>query len=157
MAWREAVLSRFGAGGFAGVTLSRWIGVLREIRFDVDLPYWVRAAAITSGSIPNTFFSWMEKLIYDRSVRRTKVEPPLFILGIWRSGTTHLHNLLARDTRFAYPNTYQTSFPATLLVTEKINHRSIGFLIPNRRPQDNVAFGMQMPQEDEFAAWFRRG
>jgi hypothetical protein len=151
MAWREALLSRFGAGGFTGVTLGRWIAVLREMRFDVDFPYWPRAAAITAGSIPNTFNSWLEKLIYDRRVRRTKVEPPLFILGIWRSGTTHLHNLLAQDSRFAYPNTYQTSFPATFLVTEKLNRRFVRFFVPNRRPQDNVAFGVQMPQEDEFA------
>jgi hypothetical protein len=151
MAWREAFLSRFGAGGFAGVTLSRWIAVLHEIRLDVDLPYWARGAAITAASIPNTLFSWMERLIYDRRVRRTKVEPPLFILGIWRSGTTHLHNLLAQDRRFAYPNTYQCSFPATFLITEMLNRRLIGFFLPNQRPQDNVAFGVQMPQEDEFA------
>jgi hypothetical protein len=151
MAWREAFLHRFGAGGFAGITLGRWLQVLREIHFDVDGPYWGRAAAITCSSIPNTFFSWLEKRIYDRRVRKTKVEPPLFILGIWRSGTTHLHNLLAQDTRFAYPNTYQVSFPATFLVTERINHKLVGFFIPRKRPQDNMAFGVQMPQEDEFA------
>jgi hypothetical protein len=151
MAWREVFLSRFSAGGFAGVTFGRWLGVLRAIHLDIDLPYWWRAAVITSGSIPNTFLAWLEQRIYDRRIRRTKVEPPLFILGIWRSGTTHLHNLLAQDRRFAYPNTFQTSFPATFLLTEKINHRFVGFFLPGNRPQDNMAFGVQMPQEDEFA------
>jgi hypothetical protein len=157
MAWRDTFLNRLGGGGFAGITLGRWMRVLRENHFGVDVPYWGRAAVISWVSIPNTFISWLEKLIYERRVIRTRVEPPLFILGSWRSGTTHLHNLLAQDRRFAYPNTYQVSFPSTFLITEKVNHRWVGFFIPGKRAQDNMAFGMKMPQEDEFALWTLTG
>lgn len=31
---------------------------------------------------------------------------PIFILGAYRSGTTHLHNLLAQDPAFAYVTAY---------------------------------------------------
>ncbi len=151
MAWREALLTRIGPGGFAGITTGRWFRVLRDIRFQVDFPYWGRTATITSYCIPNYFLSWMERLIYTRRVRSAKVEPPLFILGIWRSGTTHLHNLLAQDSRLAYPNTYQVYYPRSFLLTEKFYRRLLDFFLPATRPQDNMAITMGHPQEDEFA------
>jgi len=151
MSWREAFLVHFGPGVFAGITLGRWLRVLRENHFAVDRPYWGRAAAITFSSISNTLLAAWEKWFYGRKVRNTRVDPPLFILGIWRSGTTHLHNLLAQDDRFACPTTYQVSFPHTFLTTERINARLLGFFLPKKRPMDNVAFGFAEPQEDEFA------
>ena len=114
-------------------------------------PYWGRAAAITLGSISNTLVAAWENWHYGQKVRKTRPAPPLFVLGIWRSGTTHLHNLLAQDRRFAYPNTYQTSFPHTFLITENISAKIMGAFLPRTRPMDNVAFGFAEPQEDEFA------
>jgi hypothetical protein len=151
MSWRERFLIRFGAGGFAGITLGRWLRVLRDNDFAVDRPYWGRAAGITLASILNTFVAKWEKLLYDRKIKDAKVAPPLFILGIWRSGTTHLHNLLAQDNCFAYPNTYQVFYPHTFLTTEKRNARLLGFFLPKKRPQDNMMLGIGAPQEDEFA------
>jgi hypothetical protein len=151
MSWREAYLVRFGPGLFAGITLGRWLGVLRVNHFAVDRPYWGRAAAITAGSVPNTLVAAWENCVYGRKIRETSVAPPLFVLGVWRSGTTHLHNLLARDDRFAYPTTYQTSFPHTFLTTERLSTRLLGFSLPDKRPMDNVKFGFAEPQEDEFA------
>jgi omega-hydroxy-beta-dihydromenaquinone-9 sulfotransferase len=151
MSWREGFLVRFGAGAFTGITLGRWLRVLRENRFAVDRPYWGRAALITLASIPNTLLAAWENWLYGRKVRAARVAPPLFILGIWRSGTTHLHNLLTRDDRFAYPTTYQVFYPHTFLTTEKRNANLVGFFLPRKRPQDNMALGVREPQEDEFA------
>jgi hypothetical protein len=151
MSWRDTFMVHFGAGNFVGITLGRWLRVLRENDYAVDRPYWGRAASITLGSLPNTLFAWWENLVYGRRVRHARVDPPLFILGIWRSGTTHLHNLLTRDDRFAFPNTYQVGYPLTFLTTEKRNAPFVGFFFPRSRPQDNVALGVQEPQEDEFA------
>ena len=78
-------------------------------------------------------------------------EPPLFILGIWRSGTTHLHNLLARDARLAAPTSYEMLFPHTFLTTMGFNASFVDWMIPDKRVQDNVKMGMHEPQEDEFA------
>jgi omega-hydroxy-beta-dihydromenaquinone-9 sulfotransferase len=153
MSWREALVTKLGAGGLAGITLGRWLRVLRDNDFAVDCPYWGRAAVITVGSVPNTLLAVWENVLYRQKIRKTKIDPPLFILGIWRSGTTLLHNLLAQDDRFAYPNTYQVSFPQTFLTTEKINARLMGFFLPKKRPMDNVTFGFAEPQEDEFALW----
>jgi hypothetical protein len=151
MSWREGFLVRFGAGVFPGITLGRWFRVLRENHLAVDWPYWPRAAMITLASISNTLLAGWESLLYGRKVRNTRIDPPLFVLGIWRSGTTHLHNLLCQDDRFAYPTTYQVLYPHTFLTTEKRNGRLVGFFLPRKRPQDNVVMGVQEPQEDEFA------
>ena len=77
--------------------------------------------------------------------------PPLFVLGHWRSGTTHLHNLLAVDERFAFPNNYQALFPHALLSMERTQSPFIQWFLSPRRPMDNIEWTMRSPQEDEFA------
>ena len=121
--WREALLVKLGTGVFGGITLGRWLRMLWDNGFAVDPPYWGRAAAITVSSITNSVFAAWEDLRYRQRIKATKIEPPLFILGIWRSGTTHLHNLLAQDGRFAYPNTYQVSVAATSIGPRMAGHR----------------------------------
>jgi omega-hydroxy-beta-dihydromenaquinone-9 sulfotransferase len=147
----EAFLIRVGPGILSGITLGRWLGVLKENRFSVDLPYWGRAVTITSGSIQNSLCAWWERRLYCERARGAKVDAPLFILGTWRSGTTYLHNLFAQDDRFAYANNYQVSFPRTFLTMEKSHSKFVGRFMPKRRPQDNVTMGVSEPQEDEFA------
>src|SRR5262249_32216080 len=64
---------------------------------------------------------------------------------------THLHYLLALDDRFAYPNTYQVTYPNTFLCTEALSARLGAALMPATRPMDNVRMSFQSPNEDEFA------
>jgi hypothetical protein len=149
--WRETFAMRFSPGAFSGQPLGDWLRVLRENHFSVQVPYWGRAAVITLGSFSNTMLRWWELLRFARKIGQAKYSPPLFILGIWRSGTTHLHNLLAVDHRFAYPNFYQVMFPHTFLSTERTNAKLVGFFLPKTRPHDNVRLGIEEPQEDEFA------
>lgn len=151
MSWREAFSIRFGPGAFSGLPLGDWLRVLRKNQFSVDVPYWGRAAIITFGSVSNTILRWWELLRYARKIREAQHSPPLFILGIWRSGTTHLHNLLAVDHRFAYPNFYEVMFPHTFLSTESTHAKLVGFFLPKTRPHDNVRLGVEEPQEDEYA------
>jgi LPS sulfotransferase NodH len=79
------------------------------------------------------------------------VDQPLFILGHWRSGTTWLHELLVLDPRHTSPTTYECIVPNHLLVSERIVTRWLSFLVPSKRPMDNMAMGWDRPQEDEFA------
>ena len=100
----------------------------------------------------NSAYRRKEENLFDASVAKAKIESPLFILGHWRTGTTHLHNLLAQDTdQFAYSNTYQVVNPHTFLCTEETNTRRFARLVPPKRPMDNMALSFQAPQEDEFA------
>lgn len=136
----------------AGITTGDWLRLLRENDFAVDPAYWHRAAFITAASVMNSHFRRKEEQLFGERIDRTEIQPPLFILGHWRSGTTHLHNLLARDKRqFAFANTYQVVNPHTFLSTEETNTRRFAWMVPKTRPMDAMELSFQVPQEDEFA------
>lgn len=151
MSWRSAFIDSFGPGGFSGTTFGDWLRVLGENRFAVDFKYWPRAGVITCNSLFNSLMRFCEVRRYGAEIASTSVEPPLFVLGIWRSGTTHLHNLLGRDQRFAFPTTYEVLYPHTFLTTERAGSRVMQWMMPATRPMDNVRNGVREPQEDEFA------
>jgi hypothetical protein len=102
-------------------------------------------------AVNNSFWSGLETRRFGRRIESVSVLPPLFILGHWRSGTTWLHEILARDERFGYPNSYQVSFPHTFLTTEKFSARLMAPFLPRRRPMDGMEMRFASPQEDEFA------
>src|SRR6185436_9797907 len=125
--------------------------LLRENHFAIDPAYLPRAAAITVAALINSPFRWFEELRYRRQWESVSVAPPLFVLGHWRSGTTHLHYLLGLDDRFACPNLYQVHYPHTFLCTERRFSGPTAFLLPRHRPYDNVRLALDVPDEDEFA------
>jgi hypothetical protein len=85
-------------------------------------------------------------------VARTSVRhAPVYVLGHRRTGTTLLHELLARDPRHAFPTTYDCFAPHHFLLSRPWLPRLLGWLMPSRRPMDNMAAGWDRPQEDEFA------
>jgi hypothetical protein len=151
MSWRERLLLVCGPGLFAGITFGDWLALMRENGFDIDARYAPRAAIITLGSLGNSLVRWREGRAHGREVAATAVAPPLFVLGVWRSGTTHLQNLLAVDPRFAFPTWYQASYPHTFLTTEAASAKIGGFFVPRKRVQDNMSFGFAHPAEEEFA------
>ncbi len=59
--------------------------------------------------------------------------------------------MLVADPKFAYPNTYQCFAPWHFIVSEAMMVRFGSFLLPKKRPMDNMEAGWQLPQEDEFA------
>lgn len=110
------------------------------------------AFLITQCTIFNSLMAWLQSAKHGAHIRATKIEqPPIFIIGHWRSGTTHLHELMVLDERFAYPTTYECYTPHHYLVTEWIIANYFGWLLPKQRPMDNMAAGWKHPQEDEFA------
>jgi omega-hydroxy-beta-dihydromenaquinone-9 sulfotransferase len=151
MAWREFFLTHFGPGLLGGLTLGDWLRLLGENRFAVAPSRIPRALAITYHSTQNSAFRLLDRWKTGQALNDVAIPPPLFVLGHWRNGTTHLHNLLAVDDRFAFPNTYQALYPHTFLSTEALNSGLISFFMPKRRPMDNVEWSLRSPQEDEFA------
>lgn len=136
----------------AGITTGDWVRLLRENRFAVDPAYWHRAAFVTLLSGVNSLHRRREDALFHDRIAATEVAPPVFILGHWRSGTTHLHNLLAQDAgKFAFPNTYQVTNPHTFLTTEALHSRRFAWMVPKKRPMDEMELSFQVPQEDEFA------
>jgi omega-hydroxy-beta-dihydromenaquinone-9 sulfotransferase len=151
LSWRERFLIRCGPGVLAGITLGDWLKLLGDNRFSVDSPYLLRAASVSVAAVTNSIFRWHEEHRYGRNWKDLPVPPPLFVLGHWRSGTTHLHYLLGLDDRFAFPNFYQVIYPHTFLSTERWFSGPTAFLLPERRAYDNVRLDLTVPCEDEFA------
>jgi len=75
---------------------------------------------------------------------------PVFILGHWRSGTTHLFNLMSRDPRFAWPDPFATGMPWNFLLLGRALRPLLKRALPESRLIDNVAVNPDSPQEDEI-------
>ena len=151
LSWRERLLIRLGPGVLAGITVGDWLEILRENRFAVDPAYLLRAVAVSFCALNNSAFRWLEHRRYGRKWNDIDVSPPLFVLGHWRSGTTHLHYLLGVDDRFACPGFYEVMYPHTFLTTQGTFSGMVAFLLPARRPYDDVRLDLAVPCEEEFA------
>jgi hypothetical protein len=134
-----------------GVDAPTWWRILDQNRFAVDLQYAPRISLITLASLYNSLVKTAEEGRYGAAVAAAAVQPPLVIVGHWRSGTTHLHRLLTQDRRFAFPNLHQVRHPHTFLSTERLHSRLADALLPGNRPADSMPVGHQLPEEDEFA------
>lgn len=77
--------------------------------------------------------------------------PPLFVIGHWRSGTTHLHNLLSQDPQFGYLTMRHCITPNSFLTTPDFLNRKLAAMMPDKRPVDGMKMGWNYPQEEEFA------
>jgi omega-hydroxy-beta-dihydromenaquinone-9 sulfotransferase len=88
---------------------------------------------------------------YRRRAEALKLDqPPVFVIGHWRTGTTFLHDLFSVDPNLAYPTTYECFFPHHFLLTENTLPKLMKVLLPKKRPQDDVPVGFDRPQEEEF-------
>lgn len=76
---------------------------------------------------------------------------PVFILGHWRSGTTFVHNVLSCDQHFGYCTTYQTVFPHFMMFGQGFFKVFVRWIMPSKRPTDNMELLPDQPQEEEFA------
>ena len=135
-----------------GMTTSRWVSAIARRNFRVS-PKGVGLTLTVGGvSLVDSVLAGAQTALYDRKIRNTALdEPPIFIIGHWRSGTTHLHELLVRDERLGYPDTYECFAPSHALMSGPWLPSMLGWLVPAKRPMDNMAFGWRRPQEDEFA------
>jgi len=98
-------------------------------------------------------FTVAERLNWSDKVRAYDLpHDPIFIVGHWRSGTTHLHNLLSRDPQFAFLDFGQTAMPHNLLnESRKYGRWLIAKVLPKKRGYDNVELTIDSPQEEEMA------
>lgn len=135
-----------------GCDFFAWMRLLARNRFAIHWKCWYIAIIVTFVSMFHTLLRWVQDAIYGRAIRKTKItQPPIFILGHWRTGTTLLHELMILDPRHGYPTTYECLEPNHFLLTERLVTRWLSFLVPSQRPIDNMKAGFDRPQEDEFA------
>lgn len=136
----------------AGSTFTNLLHLLVQNRFNVSMlgmPRIMYSLLLSSVQSP---LNVIEKRYYNKHIKNQEIKnPPIFILGHWRSGTTYLHNLLSQDKRFAYPTTLQTVIPALFLKYGELFRPLVENSLPETRPEDNVALGADLPQEEEYA------
>lgn len=123
-------------------------------KYKIDFRFVFRFFLTVLVNIINWPFRTYERLVINPKYKKqTPTESPIFILGHWRSGTTHLHNLLCKDAQMGYTTTFQSVFPDTLFNTvgRFLFEGFARILIPGKRAGDNVTLGTKLPQEEEFA------
>ena len=134
------------------MTLGVWLRLVLRNRVAIHPLRIPTAVCVTLVAMVNSCLAVLQGLFWNRKIARTKIEEdPIFIVGHWRAGTTLLHELLVLDPRHTYPSTYECFTPRHFLVSGKFLPRMFRFLLPDRRPMDNMAAGWDRPQEDEFA------
>ncbi|MBW2418768.1 MAG: sulfotransferase [Deltaproteobacteria bacterium] len=127
--------------------------LLRLLRqYEVDDRYRKRARAQLIFSAALEPFRWWERLRWGGRIRRTEIEqPPVYLLGFGRSGTTHLHNLLWQDPQFGVVTNYLANMYPVALTGQGWLQRYFANKIPSKRPMDNIAITLDAPQEEEIA------
>lgn len=99
-------------------------------------------------------FMWLQDLIYKKQIKKVDLssddKTPIFILGHYRSGTTHLHYLMAKDPNLGHLNNFQGFLITISLLGRNWLDRILAPLVPNKRPMDNMKMNMFAPQEEDL-------
>lgn len=128
-----------------------WIALLRASG-GIAPRHWPRAALITVASPLWAPLRWAERIRYGGTLAALEIrQPPLFVIGHWRTGTTHLHNLLSHDPQLGFVSTFQTLAPSSFLLGHGSLRPLVARSMPKTRPMDNMALSADLPQEEEFA------
>ncbi|HLA86338.1 MAG TPA: sulfotransferase [Thermoguttaceae bacterium] len=135
-----------------GMGVRGYSRLMRDNRFDVEPHRWFMAVLVGGVSAINSGLWAAQEMFFGRKIRRTSIDQqPIFIIGHWRSGTTLLHELLVLDRRHTFPSNYCCFAPNHFVLTDWLFPKLLWFLMPSRRPMDNMELGWRRPQEDEFA------
>ncbi len=132
---------------YFGVRFDRWMKDL--LTYGITRSQLHKYKNITKFSGKLTPLALYESALYQRRVAKTDLAAsPIFLLGHWRSGTTHLQNLLTLDPQWAYLNTIQSIFPG-LMITQEENLKKL--LPAQKRYMDDVKISGSTPSEEEIS------
>lgn len=134
-----------------------WIWMLARHR--VHPKYWIRLVGIGFTSLVGTIWSLPERIIFWFGWRIFKADPErlehpagvLVIVGYYRSGTTHAHNLISCGGEVVTPRWYQALLGQGFWLSWMVTRILLVPFLGSSRPQDGVGFGPMWPAEDDFA------
>jgi omega-hydroxy-beta-dihydromenaquinone-9 sulfotransferase len=135
----------------SGSTLSNWLRLL-VINQGVSPLYWQRALSITAMILLGAPLRWLETARFGPQIKATPLaEPPIFILGHWRSGTTYLHRLMVQDHQWGYVSSLQAFLPEAFLNAQQTLLSKLQKAWPKVRLMDNVSYSPDVPEEEDYA------
>ena len=149
--WRQLPLlplPRF----LSGFRMRDWLRLLRKHGFRVDPPFWPRALLATVGAGVTSILARFEETLARESVDADLWERPVFILGLPRSGTSHLFELLSESPDLCFPTRFDAFNPHTFLLLRRAGLFAVLAKIPKfKRAMDNLRVGWDSPEEDIVA------
>ncbi|MEO1200868.1 MAG: sulfotransferase [Pseudomonadota bacterium] len=148
-----AVLSRYNpvSSLMAFAQIDTLITAWSMARFRVGPAYLPRFVVMLALSLTTTLLCLPERLLGPVFRRLRPAKDPVIILGVHRSGTTHLHTLLALDPRLVAPPFADVLNPHGVVLVGRVLKWLLGPFLPWKRPFDSVEVTLAMPAEDEFA------
>ena len=149
----------------AAAPLDAWVRLLLTPGARIPVRYWPRAgvnlvlsACVTVLTLPErvvlgpVLWWWGRRSAWRLGRRHaSQSAPAIVVLGYYRSGTTHLHNLLACDRASHTPRWGQVLTPQGWAFSWFVLRLFSAAVLPTKRPQDDMAFGPEWPGEDDFA------
>ncbi|KYK31623.1 MAG: hypothetical protein AYK22_02090 [Thermoplasmatales archaeon SG8-52-3] len=135
----------------AGTTISNWIRVLRENKYNISWPFIPKALYVSLMTTLLIPLRMKENKFCTTYCKEIKIKSPIFIIGHWRSGTTFLHYLMGNDPNLAYVSTMETLAPNVFLTNNTFLHNYMRERLPTKRPMDNLELHADLPYEDEYA------
>ena len=151
MDWKHSLNRAVGPGFLRGMLLPDLMRLLATNQFRVSpgrlpkLPASILLSTLQSALEP------VERAFHQAGWESQRLVRPIFVIGMGRSGTSHLHHLLSQDPKFFCCREFDVSFPHTFLTTKKALSRLISPFVPSTRLQDGVKVGLDVPVEDEVA------
>lgn len=127
------------------------LGLISENKSKLKIDQFIKLVIILVITFVHSPFAFIEKRIYNKRIRSTVIKSPIFILGYPRSGTTNLIYLLSKDKQFAFCKTYEAMSPHVMLLMGPLLRWISSFVLPSKRPMDNMQMGPDLPIEEEFA------
>jgi len=131
-----------------------WMRLLRGSA-GIDRAFIPRALFVSLTTLLTSPLRLWEQIRHGWRIRHAVLPAaPIFIIGHWRSGTTHLHNLLCQDENLSSLTTFQAMAPGFCLVGNGVIKRFLARIARSRYPTrliDNIPLAFDAPQEDEFA------
>src|SRR3990167_1392276 len=129
------------------------LGTIARVVARAGLPEKPLAAAMIGGAaLARWPFSTAERLaIESRLPQVDDLSPPVFILGHWRSGTTHLYNVMCKSGDWAFVPPVATGLPWDLFGLGRAFRPLLEKALPEHHYIDNIPVTPDSPQEDEIA------
>ncbi|QGJ71464.1 Sulfotransferase [Planctomycetales bacterium 10988] len=136
--------------------LDTWVRLLFFPLARIQPKYWLRLYTNLFTSTFATILTLPERLLFAIGFRlfpakRHRIPGPVIVLGYYRSGTTHLQNLLDCDPQLYSPKWYQALVPQGFLLTWNLLRIVLVPFLSGKRPMDGVEVGPEYPAEDQFA------